>query len=276
MLGREVNFIILSQGRAGSTYLVHALNQHTDITAGDEILDRLGYLVRPGETVPGLTPLYTLMGRVVRERLGRWQLKRATRFYSDSGRKFRVVGFKAKVRHIVHLRGMKQVLESSCVKTIVMDRKNFVKQAVARIYGRRLYDRTKGKYASRAWNLVDESDRLGPQHIEVEEFDGMLKTVISSHGRLHAYAHSLSVPKLDLEYADLLRDHDGWLRSVFDFLGVEPRELDSRVLQNEPDDLRQALANFEDLKSHYTGTAFDAMFDEVVRGNREAPPLPPA
>src|SRR5262249_54523843 len=128
----------------------------------------------------------------------------------------------------------------------------------------RLFEKTKHKYGERAWNLFDESDRLPLQHIAVHEFDTTLKRVISSHEKLHAYAASLNVPKLNLEYADLLRDKEAWFRSVFDFLGVEQRQLDSSVLQNEHDDLRKVLANFDDLKAHYKGTPFETMFDEVV------------
>ena len=75
---------------------------------------------------------------------------------------------------------------------------------------------------------------------------------------------SLAVPKLMLEYDDLLRDKDAWFRSIFDFLEVEPRDLESPVLRNEPGDLRDALVNFDELRARYRGTPFEPMFDEVL------------
>lgn len=192
------------------------------------------------------------------------QLKTVKALYDDPARKPGVVGFKTKVRHIKNLKRMKAILESRHVRTIVMERKNFVKKAVAHIYAERLHEKTKQKYGESAWNLFDEKDRLGPQYISFEEFDQSLHRVIFLDRTLHAYADDLDVPKLKLEYADLLRDKDAWFRSIFDFLGVEPRQLHSRVLQNEPDDLRKALSNFEELRSHYCRTAFEPMFDEIV------------
>lgn len=261
--GEKVNFIILYQGRAGSSYLVDALNRHPDITAGSEILNRESLLLQ-SKSVVGLARLHAVVDRSVRRTLGKRQVKRAQRFYGNPAIKSSVVGFKVKVRRILDLNGMKQVIETNSVKTIMMARRNVVKLAIAYLYGIRLYEKTKHKYASMAWNLFDESDRLGPQNLSCEEFDMMLRRAISLRESLLFYARSLNVPRLDLEYGDLLRDKDGWFQSIFGFLGVERRQLDSRVLKNEPDDLRQAVANFEELKSRYKGTAFEAMFDEVV------------
>jgi hypothetical protein len=262
--GEKVNFIILYEGRAGSSYLVDALNRHPDITANGEILNRESHWLQ-SEPVMGVARLHAVVERSVTRTLGTWQVRRAQRFYGNPTRRSTVVGFKIKVRRIVDLNGMKQVLENNSVRTMVMARRNLVKLTIAHLYGIRLFEKTKHKYASVAWNLFDENDRLGPQNIEFEEFDKMLRRVIWLRESLHVYARSLSVPRLDLEYSDLLRDKDGWFQSIFDFLDVEPpRQLDSRVLQNEPDDLRQAVGNFEELKSHYKGTAFEAMFEEVV------------
>jgi hypothetical protein len=262
VVGEKTNFIVIFEGRAGSTYLMDVLNHHPEITARDEILDRAYRVLHPREKLTGVQKLYTIARRFQRGKLAEWQLKRAKSLYRDRPRKSRVVGFKTKLRYVVDPLGMKELLETSRIKTIVMDRNNFVQKAVAHIYGQRLYTNTKYKYGERAWNLFDESDRLGPQRIEVEEFDRMLCRVVALHQRLHAYADSLRVPKLNLEYAELLRDKNGWFRSVFDFLGVEPCQLESRVLQNEPDDLRKALANFEELRAHYVGTVFEPMFSQ--------------
>jgi hypothetical protein len=264
VVGEKTKFIVVFQGRAGSTYLIDVLNRHPEITARGEILARAYHMLHPREKFIGAKNLYAIIGWSLQGRLAESQLKRAKSLYSDPALKSTVVGFKAKLRHIVDPLGMKEFLESNGVKTIVMDRKNFVKKTVAHIYGQRLYKNTKHKYGERAWNLFDETDRLGPQHIEVAEFDRMLRQVVALHRRLHVYTSSLEVPKLNLEYAELLGGRKEWFRSVFDFLGVEPCQLNSRVLQNEPDDLRKALANFDELKSYYAGTEFEAMFDEMV------------
>jgi LPS sulfotransferase NodH len=186
------------------------------------------------------------------------QLEIARKLYDNPARKSRVVGFKTKVRDIEAPLEMKEILESRQVRLIVMERKNFVKKAVAYIYAFRLYAKTG------CWNLFDEKDRLSAQHISFAEFDQMLKRMIYEHRTLHAYADFLDVPKLTLEYADLLRDKEGWFQSIFDFLGVKPGQLNSAMLPNEPDDLRQAVSNFEELKLYYAGTEFEPMFNEVV------------
>jgi len=254
----KINFIILYQGRSGSTFLVDSLNQHPHIKAEYEILVSLRYLIKPNEELGPIKKVYTMALRFWQGSPAERQLKRVTDLYDNPPREAKVVGFKTKVRDIEAPIEMKELLESRRVKVILMERKNFVKKAVAYIYAFRLYDKI------RDWHLLDEQDRIPPQYISFEEFDPMLRRMIYEHRTLHAYVDYLNTPKLRLEYDDLLKDKNGWFKSIFDFLGVEPQNLTSRILPNDPDDLRQAISNFDELKLHYIGTKFEAMFDEIT------------
>jgi LPS sulfotransferase NodH len=160
--------------------------------------------------------------------------------------------------------GMRNVLQDFNVKIILMDRSNLVKHAISLINALRLHQKTKHKYGKLGWNLYDEKERLAPQAIAYEEFDAALKRIILDRKILHAYAEYIGLPLLNLEYADLLKSKEEWVKRVFDFLRIQDQNLQSRILKNTNDDLTKALSNFDELKSHYVGTEFQKMFDETI------------
>jgi hypothetical protein len=217
----QTNFIILYQGRSGSSYLIDSLDQHPDITALPEILVSLRYLIKPDEQLGHIKKTYAMMIRFWRGTPAQRQLERVRNLYDNPRRASKAVGFKTKVRDIEAPIEMKEILKSRCVKVILMERKNFVKKAVAYIYAFRLHDKTK------QWHLFAEKDRMAPQQICFEEFDPMLKRMIYEHRTLQAYVDYLDAPTLNLEYEDLLRNKDQWFQSIFDFLGVEPSKLET-------------------------------------------------
>jgi LPS sulfotransferase NodH len=264
MSSEKTNFIILFQGRTGSSYLIDLLNQHPEITAESEMLVRLRKVSGFAENSGILDRFYGAF-RLFRDGLPSMkQIKAVKQLYDNPNPPTRVIGFKTKVRDIENLLEMKNVLEPRNVKLIVMNRKNLVKKAISHITAARLNQKTKDKYRKVAWNLYDDKDRLGQQRIEIDEFRRSLKSVIFEHKILQAYAEYLNLDRLELEYSDLLRNRNEWLHQVFDFLGVTWADLESKMLKNTDDDLRKAISNFEELKSHYSGSEYEAMFDEII------------
>ena len=150
------------------------------------------------------------------------------------------------------------------MRAVVMVRRNLVKQAISHMNAARLYERTRHKRGRTAWNLYSEEDRMDALHADSEAFDRTLRRVVFDEAILTAFAEFVDVPSLRVEYADLLRDSEAWFRSVYEFLGVPDPSTESAVLKNTDDDLRSAVANFDELRSRYVGTRFEPMFDEVV------------
>lgn len=183
------------------------------------------------------------------------QLEMTRRFFEEYQTQKKVVGFKTKVSDVFHLHAMKHVLEQCEVRAIVMERRNLVKQVVSRMNAKRLHVITK------EWNLLDADSKLGPFEVDLKEFDRTLQQAAFDQTVLSAFADYLDVPKLRLEYADLLRDRNAWFADIFKFLDVEPRNLDSAVLKNTDDRLRSVVTNFDKMKAAYAGSKFEPMFD---------------
>jgi hypothetical protein len=81
---------------------------------------------------------------------------------------------------------------------------------------------------------------------------------------LKEYVHSLRQPTLNLSYEDLLQDRNASLGQVFSFLGTAPLPVQGITLKNTRDNLREAVLNFNELRTRYVGTPYEPMFDEVL------------
>jgi len=251
----NVNFIILYQGRAGSSFLVDALNRHPEVFADGEILAQFHPAEYP-ETDRFVDRIRAGLARFTRGGPAQLQHQYMRNLYDNDSRSARAVGFKTKVRDIIDLYSTKEILEERNVLAIVMRRQNLVKQTISRLSAHRLYATTG------LWGLVDEADRPGPFEIGRNEFDRYFRQAVFDDCMLVAFADYLAVPKLNLEYARLLTNRDEWFESVFSFLDVEWMTLETRILQNTDDDLKKVVANFDELAGHYEGTEFEAMFYE--------------
>lgn len=254
---QRVNFVVLFQGRAGSSYLTDVLDRHPDITASGEWLAGL----LEGEDERGDSVLARLRSagrRLVRGCPTQRQLHGTRAFFGERRPGTRVAGFKTKVRDLLEPARIAEILVEADAKVIVMRRENLVKQAVSRLNAARLHART------RRWNRRQGEEPLGSFSVSPATFSAHLAQVVFDQRVLDAFADLLDAPRLELEYADLLRDREGWFGSVYDFLEVEPRPIESDVLKNTRDDLRRVLTNFDELRNAYRGTRFEPMFDETV------------
>lgn len=230
-----VPYVILFIERDGSTYLTSLLTAHPDIQG---VYERLAVLKQQGASAA--------------EQLG-W----ARSFLQPPlvGRAA-AIGFKTKLVDVLDQAGFARLLQEKRCRIIQMQRRNHVKAVVSRINARRLHE------ASGNWNLYKESDRMPPSAMDLGEFDQYLQERAQADQELNAYVQRLGLPTLKLVYEDLLRDREATLRSVFSFLRVRYIALTAKTLKNTSDDLRDAILNFDELKNHYQGTAYAAMFDE--------------
>lgn len=68
-------------------------------------------------------------------------------------------------------------------------------------------------------------------------------------------------PKLTLFYEDLLDRHDDVFNQVQSFLGVQPAPLAATSRRQNPEVLRDLLANYDELYDAFRGTRYTAFFD---------------
>lgn len=228
-------FVILFEGRTGSSYLVTGLSKHPNVRAGWEELPKLkaiGHEAQANWTRRALTP--PLIGR------------------------FGAVGFKTKLRDIADPINFSQLLQELNVKVIHMQRRNRVKVAISEINSNVLHART-GSY-----NVYKEGDRLPPLRIEALEFRNVLAMRERLDGNLKHFVEHLNLPTVEVFYEDILLDEAETLRAIYEFIGVTPRITKGSSYKNTSDDLRDALLNFDELKASVAGTPYEEMFDEVL------------
>jgi LPS sulfotransferase NodH len=230
-----VNYVLFLVGRVGSTYLTSLMNSHPNIEAfGEEIRD----LEKDGAKA---------------------QLDWTNKFMNPPMiGKHGARGFNVKLVHIVDPDGFRQLLQQHNCKIMHMQRRNRVKAVISRINGKRLYNSTG------MWGLYDENNRLPPLKVDLEQFDEYLQHREKVDNELADYVNSLSLPTLQLCYEDLTTNQGVFLNDVFQFLGVDPMPVKGETLKITSDNLREAIENFDELRSRYAGTQYEAMFDEVL------------
>lgn len=232
---RVTRYVLLFEGRTGSSYLTTSLDSHPKVHALEEALVRLkkeGHEAQERWIRKALTPPL----------IGRWGS----------------IGFKTKLRDISDPARFSALLKELDVKIIHMQRKNRVKVTVSEINCNILHQKTN------YYNIYKEEDRLAPVSIDVEQFKRVLKMREDLDSQLKHFVEELRLPTLELYYEDILRDEADVLHRTYNFLGVPPILTKGTSFKNTSDNLREALLNFDELRAEFIGTPYENMFDEVI------------
>ena len=237
-LRRQVTpYVILFIERDGSTYLTSLLAEHPDIQA---IYERFAVLKQQGQNAAA--QLAWADSYLTRPLLARHA----------------AVGFKTKLVDVLDLDGFAKLLQAKRCHIIQMQRRNRVKAVVSRINAKRLHDK------SGNWNLYKSEDRIPPSDFDPAQFAEFLREREAADAALEAYAGRLQLPTVKLVYEDLLTDREATLNRGFALLRVRALPLVGKTLKHTSDDLRDVILNFDELRAGYRGTAYEAMFDEVL------------
>jgi LPS sulfotransferase NodH len=229
-------FVLFFQGRAGSTYLIEALDSHPAIVAEKE----------------------ELSVEWMKERSASAQLQWARKFLTPPfSEGCRAVGFKTKLKDVLDPEGLGQLLKDLNTRVILLRRRNLVKLAISFLNAERLHD------ATGDWNLYAAKDRPPPVSLDPSVFRNYLTGVEEADRELVDYVRRLGLQTLCIYYEGLFGAQQATLVEVLSFLGVPIRPVEGRCLKNTSDDLRQAVLNLDELQSEYVGTPYEAMFDEV-------------
>ena len=169
-----------------------------------------------------------------------------------------VRGFSVKRIQLLDPEGFSNLLSEKQSKIIHMQRRNRIKAVVSYLNGKRLAEKTG------MWGLFKEKDRLPAFTIDPDEFDQALKNREKVSQDLLDYVNTIDLPVLRLYYEDMLLDRNSFLETIFTHLEIKPAHLEAAVKKNTSDDLRLVIENFDEIKSKYAGTPYEAMFDEVL------------
>ncbi|MEE2640792.1 MAG: sulfotransferase domain-containing protein [Planctomycetota bacterium] len=223
-------YIILFQGRSGSTFLTEHMRSHPEIRA-----------------------MYEEFSSLPKD----WsaQLDWMSNFYysKPQSQKVTTVGFKTKLTDIADLELFANFLEDNNIRVIHLFRRNLVKLIVSVIRA----DMLRAKCGNS--NLYASRESLGKIAIDPGEFRKHKKRV-RLYRELREYVESLNVEVCHVRYEHLLHNLQGSLGRIWRFLGVSPHRTEAQVLKNTPDRLEDAVENLDELRA--TFPEYDRFFEE--------------
>jgi hypothetical protein len=226
MATKPTRFILLFEGRTGSSYIMNAL-------------DSLPYVKSCGELLVRKTA--DEQERILRD------------LYETAG--VESIGLKTKLRDIADTDRFVRLMAEYDVKMLVMYRKNLVKLALSRLNAKRIFQ------AYGTWNLAKGQNPLPAFAPTPAEFDEALNFRKTKEDELKAFVSSMNYPHIVRYYEDLLDDKPQLFADMFKYFKITPDPLYSEVKKNTSDDMRDTLLNFDDIKAHYQGTPYEEMFD---------------
>jgi hypothetical protein len=228
--------------------LRHLLNSHPDVCCHGELMAgglRAFTGLDPRPKLPLMTKLH--------------QLRTADpvafmREFALYPGEMNAVGFKIKYEELVlpeFAAVLQALVEDRDLKVIHLRRWNRLKRVVSKIAAVRVHG---------VYNVTSPSEKpslkrfaLTPAECQ-EDFD----TVAAWEGQ---FAETFgNHPKIEVSYEDLVRPGSNQLREVQEFLGLEPRELQTATQKMNPDSLSEIVENYEELRAHFAGTPHAEFF----------------
>ena len=263
-------YVVLSHGRTGSTILTRMLRAHSSIVDYQELFnvdfhaefrrsaDRARALRYWLETVdrqkfqsrPSLTAL---------EGVDEAEILDKHVWHDGYAPNVRAVGFKL-LHYQMKLAGHFPRLRDHMterfphLRAIVLTRRNLLRQHLSHVMAHRV----------RQWHIADVSQRRPRPSVRFEPhqlihaFEYVERTEADLADMAAAAQH-----QLHLTYEELVRDLDAHWRRLQRFLDVPEESLpDLRLVKIEHRTLREAIANYDELKEHFHDTRWAAHFDE--------------
>jgi LPS sulfotransferase NodH len=218
-------FVILCQGRSGSTLLGELLSSCPEISAAGEILAEPGRAGWPAQ----------------RSRLERFVGSSAAPAARAAGFKatgFKATGFKAKLSDVLDAESFGSLLREKGFHLVLLRRRNLVKQALSWIYADRLFER------HGVWNVDRDGIEFEPLSIDGDDLLRRIEALERGREALRRFVGACGLATTALDYEDLrepARDEAGRVARA---LGVTPSgPLEAKVRKHTPDRLADAVAN---------------------------------
>lgn len=241
--GRKLcKFILLFQGRTGSTYITERVNAHPEVRMEPEVWGGWGFQFSKEEL-----PDYSQK-----------QLDWLASFYEQRyDVEFKSIGFKTKLDDVIDKRLFIRYIRENNLKIIHMSRRNIVKLVISEINAQRLFD------ATRKWNLDNENERPGPFNLDLDKFDAKMKWREQIEDWLEGYVKIINSPTLHLFYEDMIFNEKSFFEKIYHFIGILPVQTVSKTIKNTPNDLREIIINYEEFLKKYKYTRYESMILDV-------------
>jgi len=251
---RDNIFMITGPARTGSTLLVHLLRSHPEICSHSEVFSPT--------KITGLTGTYLeksrnepdLFERLSAER-DRDPIKFLYKIALDlQGKK--VVGFKLKHDELVlpEYRGLRdEIAGDPDFRIIHLRRENLLRRFLSWYIANHITHLT---LAIGPQNIPEVPPvRLDPNECQ-RDFETTLKWEKEFRG-LFATHKSFFI-----SYEELVAGNDDKIFALLSFLQVTPQKLTTTTKRLGNEDLRRAIANFDELRAHFAGSRFAHFFED--------------
>lgn len=273
-----VRFIILAQARTGSTMLVHALRSNPHIRCFGEVLNKAVPFVAFG--VDGYDNS-SAGDRALRD--GDFRAFLRERIYCRHPEEIRAAGFKLLYGQFWDFRGLvEHLVEDTEIRVLYLQRRNILRILLSlkmaqttgvwvKVGGSRLTlanlrkaSRHPQRAAARLPGLLRRAmhRRKAPRVRVTITKDELFKFIIKEKLTADRLDDRFREhPKLTVYYEDVISRRRTTLDQVQAFIGVEARRLDITTRQQNPEPLRQLLANYDELYEAFKDTPHAAFFD---------------
>lgn len=245
-------FVILFEGRTGSSFTVSCLNSHPNVLCYPEVLAH-----RSAKEQRQLLK-HIFLGKPL-ERLPFVMLNKR---YFHGGivpvQPLQCVGFKTKLQDVARVSKFHGYLHDHNFRMIYLRRRNLIKSALSMLNAHRLVQ----KFGQGHWNASHKEQVQGAMYVSPDDLLAEL-TVRIRHEVWHQRFFDLYAGKKRVFfYEDLVRDARAFLEGVQDFLDVPYHDLKGVFLKNTPDRLTDAILNYDEIYALFEDTCFERFFEE--------------
>jgi hypothetical protein len=235
-------FVLLFVGRTGSSYIIDVFNQHPQVKFEGEVL----------ETFKGKTDMSIRQTEWIKVLFG-----------SENASQYKAVGFKTKYYDIPCKDAFCRSLQDFRPTILFSDRRNVLKQALSRLriekfaeIKRQEMGEEEWRRFSRSndiWNLFEKIVGIGKIKVDLTELNSWVLFYEQETTRLKNFLKGLDLDVVHYDYEDIINDPQVFFEKMFRLLGVESIAYETRIFKHTPDNLSEAIENFEELKKNYAG-----------------------
>lgn len=245
-------FVIIFEGRTGSSYTISCLNSHPNVLCYPEILVRRPHHIQK-EILDGIA-----QGHAIEK----WpQVIINPRYFHAlpaDKTSFEAIGLKTKLQDVKSVSHFFDYLHKHKFRLLYLKRHNVIKSALSKLNGRRLVK----KYGDGHWNALRKEQVQGAFYVPPNALLTQLEERIRFEKWHQCFFELYQGYKKQFYYEDLLRDEKHFMLQVLNFLDVEDCALQGRFFKNTPDALQDAILNYDEIRKLFSNSYFDRFFVE--------------
>ena len=253
-----VRFLITCPARTGSSMLTSFLQSHPDICMHGEVFGRGAPLAFFGlDYSRGAPPLEDVLRRI----RNRSPVRFLTKFVFYAGA-YRAVGLKLKYEELLRPEYgelMHHLGDDTEIKIVHLRRENLLERFLSQHVAVKV---------TKVYNISDEADRPadpGPVYLPIDECEDDFARTERRQARFHdCFAGHDAI---EVTYEQLVASREVTLRRVQEFLGLEPRPLETIHKRLRNRSLGDSIENWDELRLHFATTRFARFFEGPTDGD---------